>query len=117
MRSIGYETMESMVSMKIYKNENMGRMAFSSILLLIISEKHSEVHRKLSNIGLAEKNSSCEVARNFFTAIWRVWGHAPPKIVQNIALRLAETAFPRDLSKYLLSHSRSFPKHFELWRG
>ena len=35
--------MESMGSMGIYKNESMGSMVFSSILLLIISRKHGKI--------------------------------------------------------------------------
>ena len=35
-----WKTMESMGNMGIYKNESMGSMVFSSILLSIISRKH-----------------------------------------------------------------------------
>ena len=39
METIEYKTMESM---GIYKNESMGSMVFSSILLLIIYRKHGK---------------------------------------------------------------------------
>ena len=52
--------------------------------------------RKLSNIGPAGKNSSRQAARTSFAAILGVWGLAALEIYQNIALRLAEIAFPRD---------------------
>ena len=42
MESMESETMESIGSMGIYKNESMGSMIFSSILLLIISRKHGK---------------------------------------------------------------------------
>ena len=42
--------MESMGSMGIYKNESMGSMVFSSMLLLIISRKHGK-HGKHGKIA------------------------------------------------------------------
>ena len=49
--------MESMGSMGIYKNESMGSMVFSSILLLIISRKHGK-HGKIAweSMGFMQTN-------------------------------------------------------------
>ena len=61
-----WKTMESMVSMGIYKNESMESMVFSGILLLIISRKHGKHGRKAWEESI-EKHG---IYANEFTSHW-----------------------------------------------
>ena len=70
--SMDSKTMESIESMGIYKNESIGSMVFSSILLLIISRKHGKQGKEAwkAREGSMESMGKHWIYANEFTSLW-----------------------------------------------